>query len=428
MIGFAVGFLLLFIALGVPVSIGIGLSGVLAIILGSDIPLIMVAQQMVRGVNSFPLMAMPLFILAGEIMSGAKLSNMMIRFARSLVNWMRGGLGMVCVVANMIFAGVTGSGAAAISAVGSLTAPELEEQGYEKSFVASLIAGSGSLGPIIPPSTNMIVIGSITGVSVGRMFMGGILPGLLIGVGLMFLCYYYAKKHNVDKSEHKFDLRDVLRTFLKSLPALLMPIIILGGVSLGVFTATEAGVVACVYGLIIGGLVYRTIKIKDLFTIFRNASETSAMLLLIMATASIYSYIFAREGIAQAMGQFILSVSQNPHVVVAIIVGIMLVIGCFMETLSATVVLMPVFWPIVVSLGVDPIQFCVLFTIATVVGGLTPPVGSYLFLSMAITGASFRQAVKYCLHVLIIIFAVMVAILFIPQVATFVPDWLMGAA
>ncbi len=426
MIGYAVVFLLIFIVLGVPVSIGIGLSGVLAIILGSDIPLIMVAQQMVRGVNSFPLMAMPFFILAGEIMSGARLSNMMIKFARSLVSWMRGGLGMVCVVANMIFAGVTGSGAAAISAVGSLTAPELEEQGYEKSFTASLIAGSGALGPIIPPSTNMIVIGSITSVSVGRMFMGGLLPGVLIGVGLMGLCYIYAKKNNVDRGDGKFVPKEVLRIFWKALPALIMPLIILGGVAFGVFTATEAGIVACVYGLIVGLFVYRTIKVKDLFKIFRRASESSAMLLMIMATASIYSYIFAREGVAQALGNFILSISNNPHVIVAIIVGIMLVVGCFMETLSATVVLMPVFWPIVVSLGVDPIQFCVLFTIATVVGGLTPPVGSYLFLSMAITGASFRQAIKYCIPVLSIIFVVMIAMLFIPGISTLVPNLLMG--
>ena len=426
MIKIAVISLLIFIALGVPVSIGIGLSGLLAVIFGSNLPILMVAQQMVRGVNTFPLMAMPLFVLAGEIMSEAKLSEMMIRFAKSLVRWMTGGLGMVCVVANMIFAGVTGSGAAAISAVGGLTAPELEKNGYEKSFTASLIAGSGALGPIIPPSTNMIVIGSITGVSVGRMFMGGILPGVLIGIGLMILCFFYARSHHVDEANGHLVLKEVGQTFIKALPALIMPLIILGGVAGGVFTATEAGIVACDYGLLCGLLIYRTIKIKDLFRIFRRACESSAMLLMIMATASIYSYIFAREGVATVLGNFILSVSHNPYVVVAIITGIMLIVGCFMETLSATVVLMPIFWPIVTSLGVDPIQFCVLFTIATVVGGLTPPVGSYLFLSMSITGASFRQAVKYCATVLSIIFIVMIAILFIPGVATAVPNLLMG--
>ena len=426
MIGTALALLLLFIIVGVPVSIGIGMSGLLAIALTSDVPLFMVAQQMIRGINSFPLMAIPLFILAGEIMSGAKLSDLMISFARSLVSWMTGGLGMVCVVANMIFAGVTGSGAAAISAVGGLTGPELQREGYSRPFVASLIGGSGALGPVIPPSMNMIVIGSVTGVSVGRMFMGGFLPGLLIGACLMALCYLYARRHHIDTASGKFDLRMAGEILIKALPALIMPAIILAGVAFGVFTATEAGVVACVYGLLCGLFIYRTVKLRDLFQIFRRSSETSAMLLLIMSTGSVWSYIFARDNVADKMSSFVLSIAHSPMAVFAIVMGIMLIVGCFMETLSATVVLLPIFWPIILTQGIDPVQFCVTFTIATVMGGLTPPVGSYLFLSMAITESPFSATTKRFIPIILIYLAVMLLMMFIPQISTLLPNLLMG--
>lgn len=425
MIIIAAVFLMFFLIIGVPVSFAIGLSGFLALLLGSDVPGFMAVQQMVRGLNSFAMMAGPLFILAGEILGGAKLSDKIINFCHSLVSWMKGGLGIVCVLGNMIFAGISGSGAATMSAIGSLTVPELKKAGYDRSFVASLIAGAGSLGPIIPPSLNMIVFASLTGFSIGKLFIGGVIPGIIIGICLMIMCNTYARKHKIDKGSGKFTLSEVLRTFKEAFFAIITPVIIIGGVISGIFTATESGIMACLYALFCGFFIYKTLKLKDLVQIFKKATESSAMLLMIMGIANIYAYIFARENVGETIKILMLSISQNPIIVVSIIIGIMLIIGCFMETIAAMVVILPVVYPIIISLGVDPLLFGVLFSIATVVGGLTPPVGLYLFLSMNIAEAPFKEAIKYTAPVVLIVLATMILMLFVPQVVTFLPNFLM---
>ena len=410
---------------GVPVSFAICLSGLLGVLLGSNTPMFTVLQQMVRGINSFPLMAVPFFVLGGEIMGAAKLSERIINFCRSLVQWMRGGLGLVCVLANMVFAGITGSGAAAISAIGSLTTPELKKAGYENSFASSLISSAGALGPIIPPSVNMIVYASLTGDSVGKMFLGGVIPGFLIGGALMVLCYFYAKKHDIDKGSDTFNLKHCFDVFKKSFFALITPLIIIVGVISGVFTATEAGVVSCIYGLICGFFLYKTLSLRDLPGIFRRATESSAMILMIMAAGSIYSYIFAREQVGQKLSAFLLSVSDSPLVIMLLIVVAVLIVGCFMETTAVTVVVVPIIYPLIQQLGIDVIQFGVLFVIAGIIGGLTPPVGLYLFMAMDITKAPFREAIRYTAPVVAIMVAVLLLILLLPGVVTLLPSILM---
>lgn len=427
MIPIAVVTLLIFLVVGVPVSFAIGLSGLLAILLGSDIEPFMAVQQAIRGMNSFSLMAGPLFILAGEILGGAKLSKRILDFCRACIAQVRGGLGMVSVLANMIFAGISGSGAATMSAVGSLTVPELKAAGYKRSFIAALIAGSGALGPIIPPSTNMIVFASLTGFSIGKLFIGGLVPGIIIGICLMLLCRWYAKKYNVDAGAGHFSLKNVWKSFKSAFFALITPLIIVGGVISGIFTATESGIVACLYGLICGFFIYRTLHLKDLVGIFKRAASSSAMLMMIMGISNIYSYIFARENLATTIKEFMLSVTSDPHIVVLIIIVLMLIIGCFMETLAATAVILPIVYPIVTGLGVDPLVFGVIFSIATVVGGLTPPVGLYLFLSMNIADAPFKEAVKYVAPVVLIILVTMLLGYLFPPIITFVPNLLMGA-
>lgn len=427
MISITVVTLLIFLVLGVPVSFAIGLSGLLALLLGSDVPSFIAVQQAIRGMNSFSLMAGPLFILAGEILGSAKLSSRILDFCRALISQLRGGLGMVSVMANMIFAGISGSGAATMSAVSTLTVPELKKVGYRRDFIASMIAGSGALAPIIPPSTNMIVFASLTGFSVGKLFLGGLVPGLLIGFALMAMCYLYAKKHDVDPGTHSFSFRAVWKAFKRAFFALIIPFIIIGGVISGFFTATESGIVACIYALICGLFIYRTLHLRDLPGIFKRAAASSAMLMMIMGISNIYSYIFAKQNLANTISNFMLSVSHNPTVVVLIIIGIMLVIGCFMETLAATAVILPIVYPLVCSLGVDPLMFGVLFSISTVVGALTPPVGLYLFLSMSITEAPFKEAIRYTLPVVLIILLVMLGMLVWPPMVTFLPNLLMGS-
>lgn len=425
MLTIAIVAMAIFLILGVPVSFAIGLSGLMGVLLGGNAPVFQILQQLVRGINSFPLMAVPFFVLAGEILGGAQLSSRIIDFCRTLVSWMKGGLGIVCVLANMIFAGITGSGAAAISAIGGITAPEMEKAGYDRSFIASLVGGAGALGPIIPPSVNMIVFGSLTGVSVGRMFMGGVVPGLVIGAGLMILCTRYAQKYKVDLGGGTFDPRLCWQVFKKSFFALVAPVIMIGGVIGGVFTATEAGVVSCIYGLICGFFIYRTLKLKDLIPVFRRATESTAMIMMLLATGSIYGYIFAVEQVGQKMSAWLISVSETPLVILAIIVGVVLIAGCFLEMTAVTVVMVPIIFPVIQSLGIDVVHFGVLFVVACIVGGITPPVGLYLFMAMDVTKAPFNEAIRYTIPVVAILTATVLLIMFVPGVATLIPNLVM---
>lgn len=422
MIQIAVLFLLLFMCLGVPVAFAIGFSGVLALLLGSNIPLFTAVQMMVKGINSWSLMACPLFILAGGIMGEAKLSDRIVSFCGELVSWMRGGIGCVCVIANMIFAALTGSGAASISAIGGLVTPELKKAGYKPGFIAALIAGAGALGPIIPPSMNMIVFGSITGVSTGKLFVGGVIPGIIIGVFLIGMTVYAAKKWNVDGGTGDFSLKRLWVSFRKAIWALITPAIIIGGILGGVFTATEAGIVACIYGLICGLFIYRTVKIKDLPKMFRSATESTCMVMMIMGIAGVYSYIFAVENVGDSVATWLLSITTNKYVIQLLILLVMTLVGMFMETVAAMTVLLPVLYPVAMTVGIDPIAFGVWYSISTVLGGLTPPVGVYLFQSMGIVPAKFKEVVPYMIPVALLVIFCMLLIIFIPGIASWLPN------
>ena len=422
MIGIAVPFLLLFMVLGVPVAFAIGFSGLLAIELGSNTPLFTVVQMTVKGINSWSLMACPLFILAGGIMGEAKLSERIVSFCSELVSWMRGGIGCVCVLANMIFAALTGSGAASISAIGGLVTPALKKAGYKPGFVAALIAGAGALGPVIPPSMNMIVYGAITGESTGKLFIGGVIPGIIIGVFLIGMTVFVARKWNVDSGTGDFSARRLWETFKDAIWALIMPAIIIGGILGGVFTATEAGVVACIYGLICGMCIYRTVRIKDLPRMFRGATEGTCMIMMIMGIAGVYSYIFAVENVGNIVAGAILEFSTNKYVVQFLILALMTVVGMFMETVAAMTVLLPVLYPVAMGVGCDPIAFGVWFCISTVLGGLTPPVGVYLFQSMGIVNAKFKEVVPYMIPVVFIVIFSMILIIVCPGVASWLPN------
>ena len=422
MIKIAVLFLLLFMCLGVPVAFAIGFSGVLALLLGSNIPLFTAVQMMVKGINSWSLMACPLFILAGGIMGEAKLSDRIVSFCGELVSWMRGGIGCVCVIANMIFAALTGSGAASISAIGGLVTPELKKAGYKPGFIAALIAGAGALGPIIPPSMNMIVFGSITGVSTGNLFVGGVIPGLIIGAFLIGMTVFAARKWNVDSGTGDFSLRRLWNSFKGAIWALITPAIIIGGILGGVFTAMEAGVVACIYGLICGLFIYRTVRIRDLPRMFRSATESTCMVMMIMGIAGVYSYIFAVENVGNTVANWLLGITTNKYVIQLLILAVMTLVGMFMETVAAMTVLLPVLFPVAMSVGVDPIAFGVWYSISTVLGGLTPPVGVYLFQSMGIVPAKFKEVVPFMIPVAILVIVCMILIIFVPGVASWLPN------
>lgn len=410
---------------GIPIAFSIGIAGTVGLYFGSNVPMFMVIKQFFEGINSFSYMAIPLFILAGAIMGKGGISKRIVNFASALLSWLRGGTAITSVGASMIFASVSGSGAATISAIGGITVPEMLKKGYDRGFVAAMSAGAGSLGPVIPPSVDMIVFGCITGMSIARMFIGGIIPGFIIGLALMIYCYIFAKRRNIDYGG-KFRGAVVWKAFKESIWALLMPIIIIGGVMGGIFTATEAGAVACVYGLIVSAFVYKSMSFKDFINVLRSATVNVAMVMMIIGMSSLFSYILAKENVGQSIVEFMLSITTNPTGLFFLVIGFMVVIGCFMESLAALPIILPIIYPMFASMGVNLNQLGVVFALSTVLGGLTPPVGIYLFLSMNLTGSRMKQTVfPHMLIVIGIILAVIVLCILLP-IPQFLPDLVYG--
>jgi len=426
MIPIVVSVLLVLIFAGVPVAFAIMISGFAAVAITDSFPLYIAVQRFVSGLNSFSLMAVPLFIMAGAIMSKGGIAKQIVNFASALFSWMRGGLSIVCVAANMIFAAISGSGAAAISAIGSLTAPAMVEKGYKRNFVGALIGGAGSLGPVIPPSVDMIVFASITGLSVQRMFMGGIIPGFFIGGCMMLVCFFYAKKHDIDYGG-KFQAAAVWKSFKEAVWALIMPLIIVGGVASGVFTATESGAMACVYGLIIGIFVYKELTWKDLIPCFKKATAGTAQCMMILAASTLYSYIFTVENVGPVLQDWLLKVSGGSVIgIMFVTAGIMILIGMFMESLAAMPIVLPIVFPMLESMGCNMNQFGVMFCLCTVLGGLTPPVGVYLFMASFVAKVKASKIIPWMMVFIgIIIGAICIAGL-VPQFTCFIPDLLYG--
>lgn len=417
--------LLVCLLFGVPIAFAIGIAGTVGLYFGSSLPMFMVIKQFFEGINSFSYMAIPLFILAGAIMGKGGISKRIVGFASALLSWLRGGTSITAVGASMIFASISGSGAATISAIGGITIPEMLKKGYSRGFVSAMSAGAGSLGPIIPPSVDMIVFGCITGFSIARLFIGGIIPGFIIGFILMSYCYIYAKRKNIDYGG-KFRGRVVWKAFKESFWALLMPLIIIGGVMSGVFTATEAGAVSCVYGLFVSMFVYRSMSFKDFINVLRSSSVNMAMVMMIIGMSTLFSYILGIENVGQAIVAWMLSITSSPTGLFFLVIGFMVLIGCFMESLAALPIILPIIYPMFASMGVNLNQLGVVFALSTVLGGLTPPVGIYLFLSMNLTGSKMKQTVvPHMLIVIGIMLAVIVLCILLP-IPQFLPELIIG--
>ncbi len=412
--------------MGFPIYTGLLAAGLYIQLFVNHIPPDMIITALFNGICKPSLLAIPFFLLAGGFMEHSSMSSRLVGSIKPWLKKVRGGVPLTALVANEIFGAMSGSAPAATATIGRAMLPAVTESNGEK-FALGLLTSCGAIAIIMPPSINMIVYASLTGFSTGKLFIGGIVPGIIIGLCLMGMCYWYANKYKVDLGTGTFDIRLVWKTFKKAFFALIMPFIIIGGVTSGFFTATESGIIACLYGLVCGFFIYRTLQLRDLYTIFKRATASSAMLMMLMGMANIYSYIFARENLAGHIKDLMTSISTNPTVVVLIIIAIMLVIGCFMETLAATAVILPIVYPIITNLGVDPLMFAVLYSIATVVGALTPPVGLYLFMSMNIAEATFQEAIRYSAPVILIILATMGLIMIFPQLVTFLPNLLMWA-
>jgi C4-dicarboxylate transporter DctM subunit len=419
--------LAVFIFIGFPIAFALGVASVLEMQF-LRLPMSMAITKTFAGIDSFTLMAIPFFILAGNITSKAKIVEQIIDFANTLVGRIRGGLAHVNVIASMIFAGVSGSGVADTSAIGSLLIPSMVKQGYDKDFSVAVTASSATIGPIIPPSIPLVLYGIFARQSIGHLFLGGVIPGILVGCGLMAMNYVICVKRSYQFRQEQSSVVKVIRTFVRSFGALVMPLIIIGGIVSGVFTATEAGVVAVVYGLVFGLLITRSLKLRDIPKILIDSATTSAMVMFIIAMATIFSNLLSRLGFQKVVISSILSLTQEPMLVALLVMGFLLLLGLFIDPTAVIVMFTPTVAHLGEQLGFHPIHFGVLMIIVMLIGAVTPPVGSFLFVSCSIARIPIEESIRVLLPFILILVLVAILVLIAPEIVLWLPGLLFGGA
>ena len=383
--------------LGVPIGISLGLSAMGGIIFLDGGSLVTVTQRMFEGMNSWALLAVPLYTFAGYTMSKGGISKRLMDFCYSIVGHIYGGLAHVNVLASMIFAGISGSAVADTAGVSGMFMPEMVRKGYSKELSVTVTAVSSTIGIIIPPSIPMVVIAGICGISTGKMFLGGILPGILIGIVQMVISYFFAKKEGVQPESGRFTFKELGRTFLGSWPALLMPFVIITTITSGVVSPTEAGAIAVVYGLFCGGIVYKELKLEDIKFCFTETVRVSARIFVVIAGAKLYTILLTTAGFDRWLTGVMLGVSSNPTVILTMILLLFFFVTMFMESIAALTLFMPIVFPIAMSVGVDPIVLGVLVTCMIGVGLVTPPVGMCLYVACDLMKIRIGSTFKYLL-------------------------------
>lgn len=409
--------------LNVPIALSLGFSSVLAM-LANDTSLIMIPMQLHTAIGKFTLLAIPFFVLAGNVMEKAGISERLIDLAKKSIGHRQSGLASVAVVSSIFFAAISGSGPATVAALGAILIPAMIKSGYKKGMAASLMATSGAIGIIIPPSIAFVVYGAIAGVSIGRMFIAGIIPGILIGVGLMIAAKIWSKKMDIIQSE-KATKEELWASFKDAFWGLMMPVIILGGIYGGIFTPTEAAAFSAVYGILVGIFIYKKITFKVFYKLLVESSVQSAVVLFIVASASVFAWIVTTEGIATAAGEMIMSVSGGNLIVFLLLVNIILLIaGCFIDAISAFYLFVPILLPVAMSLGYDPLVFGVVMTVNLAIGQVTPPVGVNLYVAAPMAGINLKEISKSVMPFLLTSLAVLFLITYFPQIVTFLPNLL----
>ena len=409
-----------FLMLGVPIAFSLGLGSVVAIFMDDKISSMLVAQKLFSSINSFSLMAIPFFMLSGELMEAGGISKRLVNIAKAFVGHITGGIGMVDIGTSVLFAGVSGSAAADTAAVGSMLIPSMLKNGYPRGLAAVIQACAGSLGPIIPPSLTMIIYCSLTGLSIGECFMAGVIPGLIIGLGVAVVTYFYARRLGI-KGDERVPYRARLTAIKDGILAIIMPLIIIGGIVSGIFTPTESGAIAVIYALVIGMFVYKEFTYRELPRIFLKAASMTGMALLIVAGASIFSWLVAYEKFPKMIITFLTGLTDNKYVIMMLLVLFLLFVGMFIETLSATIICAPILMPVAAQYGIDPIQFALIMVITLVYAGVTPPVGGVLFITMGIAKAKMKEALTYLAPYLGIICIVILLLIFVPQISLLLP-------
>ena len=406
--------------LNVPIAWALGITSLAALMAFTDVPLMVVPQRMFTGTDSFTLIAIPFFLLAGALMERSGISDKLVALAQGVVGHIRGGLGGIAVGSSMLFAGVSGSGIAATAAIGRITIPAMTRRGYEPSFATSIQASAGAMGIIIPPSIVMILYSVITGASVSDLFLGGVIPGVLLAVALMVAGYVIAKRRNY-AAEERMAIGSLGKTFLASIPALLMPVIIIGGILFGIVTPTESAALAAAYALVIG-MLHRRLRFDQLPDILFEVALTSSMIMLIVANASAFAWVVTAERLPQQLASFLGSVSTAPLFILGVCVVMLLVAGMFLDTSAALIILIPVMVPVINAAGIDPVHFGVVAVVALAIGLATPPVGLNLFVAAGIAKIDILQAARGLAPFMAGMLLVLLLLIAVPEIVTWLPE------
>ena len=406
------------VILDVPIGVCLGVCSALALIQSGNTDMAILVQRMFRSIDSTTLLAVPLFIFAGKIMEKGGISQRIVDFSYALVGWMRGSLAVVTVVACMFFAALSGSAPATVVAIGGIMAPMMIKDGYPANFSVTIAAAAGCIGVIIPPSIPFVNYAVLTGVSIADMFVAGIVPGVLMGLVLILLSYFLAKKNNWGREPEKFSLKGLGRATKRSILALFMPLIILGGIYGGIFTPTEAAAVACGYGVLVSCFIYKETRLRDLPRIAYEGGRTNGMIFLIIGTSSVFSWILSTEQVPMKITQFILGITDSGFLILLIINIVLLINGCFMELTASTFIYVPIMFPLAVAIGIDPVQFGVMMVLNMTLGLLTPPLGINLFIANGLSEkADFGGVCKTVIPMFILLIAILALITYVPNVS-----------
>lgn len=412
--------------LRVPVAFAMAMSAVVALIIG-DIPLTLVPQRMFNSLDSFPLLAIPLFVFVGEAMNTGGITTRIFNFAREYVKHITGSLGHVNIISNIIVAGMSGSAVADASAIGVVEIKAMEEDGFDRDWSAALTAASSTIGPIIPPSIPFVIYAIITETSIGRLFLGGVIPGLLMGISLMILVYITAKKRGY-KVEPKATWAQRLDATWKAIPSLMTPVLMFSGIVFGIVTPTEGAGIAAAYAIFLGFAVHREMTLSELYNILLRTVHCTAVIMLIICSSSAITWVVQTSGLPNQVAQWLLSISDSKVLLLIFINVVLLIMGCLLESNSIIMIMVPVLMPLIKALGVDPVHFGVFFILNVMIGLITPPVGMCLYVISNIANVSFERMSRAILPMLVPLVIVLFLITFIPDLVLWLPNHMMGLA